>query len=78
MEAMAAGLPVVADNRGGAKDRVTDETGWLCDSVDEHVEVFRNMEGRTLNIKGQAAKKRAQTEFDPDKWIGAILGHWGE
>jgi hypothetical protein len=73
MEAMAAGLPVVADNRGGAKDRVTDETGWLCDSVDEHIEVFRNMEGRTLNIKGEAAKKRAQTEFDPDKWVKVIL-----
>ena len=73
MEAMAAGLPPVVDNRGGAADRVTDETGWLCDSVEEHIEVFRNIDGRTLNIKGEAAKKRAQTDFDPDRWIAEIL-----
>jgi hypothetical protein len=63
----------VADNRGGAKDRVTDETGWLCDSVDEHIEVFRNMEGRTLNVKGAMAKQRARTEFDPDRWVAEII-----
>jgi hypothetical protein len=73
MEAMAAGLPVVADNRGGAADRITDETGWLCDSVEDHIEVFRNIDGRTLNIKGQAAKKRAQAEFDPDRWVTEIV-----
>ena len=73
MEAMATGLPVVTNNYGGGKNRVTDETGWLCDNVDQHIEVFKNLEGRTLNIKGQAAKERARSEFDPDRWITEIL-----
>jgi glycosyltransferase involved in cell wall biosynthesis len=72
MEAMAAGLPVIADNWGGAKDRITDDTGWLCDSLEEHIKVFTNVDGRTLNIKGQAAKERARNDFNPDKWIEAI------
>jgi glycosyltransferase involved in cell wall biosynthesis len=74
MEAMAAGLPVVADNRGGAKDRITVETGWLCDSIDEHINVFAGLDGRSLNMKGEASKERARIEFDPDKWIDVILG----
>ena len=56
MEAMAAGLPIICDNRGGARDRVTPETGWLCDDIDDHIALFGNMDGHTLNIKGKAAK----------------------
>lgn len=73
MEAMAAGLPVVADNRGGAKDRVTPETGWLCDNQDDHVEVFRNINGVGLAKRGKAARERAIAEFDPDRWVTEIL-----
>lgn len=74
MEAMAAGLPVIADNRGGAKDRITEETGWLCDTQDEHIEVIKSLNGKILNEKGKAAKERARTEFNPEKWIEAIVG----
>lgn len=74
MEAMAAGLPIICDNRGGAKDRVTPECGWLCDSVDEHVRVLTDISGQTLNAKGKAARERAKVEFDPDKWVEAITG----
>jgi len=74
MEAMAAGLPIVCDNRGGAKDRVTPETGWLCDNQDEHVKVFKEITGRSLAVKGEAAKERARSEFDPDRWIAEIIG----
>jgi glycosyltransferase involved in cell wall biosynthesis len=73
VEAMAAGLPVVCDNRGGAADRVTDETGWLCGTQDEHIEVFRNITGIELARKGKAARERAITEFDPERWITEIL-----
>ncbi len=73
VEAMAAGLPVVVDNRGGAADRVTDETGWLCNTQDEHIEVFRDLSGVELARKGNAARERAITEFDPERWITEIL-----
>jgi glycosyltransferase involved in cell wall biosynthesis len=73
MEAMAVGLPILADNRGGAKDRVTEECGWLCNSPEDHIEIIKNIQGKELTGKGQAAKERARSEFNPMKWIDAIL-----
>ena len=72
MEAMAAGLPVVCDNRGGAKDRVTDECGWLCNNPDDHIRALVQ-HGKEMARKGKVAKERAKT-FDPDRWIEAIVG----
>lgn len=73
MEAMAAGLPVVCDNRGGAAERVTDETGWRCDTIEDHIEVFSGINGKELERKGKAAKLNARIKFDPERWIEAIL-----
>jgi glycosyltransferase involved in cell wall biosynthesis len=73
MEAMAAGLPVIADNRGGAKDRIIDEVGYLCDTVDDHVNLFEVLNGKLLDMKGKKAKEYAQVAFNPDRWIEAIL-----
>lgn len=73
MEAMAAGVPVIADNRGGAKDRITDETGWLCETPEDHVAVFDGLTGKDVAIKGKAARERARAEFDPDRWVEVIL-----
>ncbi len=83
MEAMAAGLPIIADNRGGAAERLTStrmspsglvetDSGWLCNSIDDHVEIFSKINGKTLVQKGRAARERAKT-FNPRKWIEAIL-----
>lgn len=69
IEAMAAGLPIVADNWGGAIDRVTPETGWLCATKQEHVQVMREITLSELKKKGEAAKQRAFNEFRPEKWI---------
>ena len=74
VEAMAVGLPVIADNRDGAKDRVTKDTGWLCDTHDQYIEVLKSVNGKDLSKKGEAAKERARKEFDPEKWVGVILG----
>jgi glycosyltransferase involved in cell wall biosynthesis len=74
VEAMAAGLPVVADNRDGAKDRVTPETGWLCDSLEDYPTIFASISGRDLVEKGKAARERARTCFDPEQWVGFIMG----
>lgn len=74
VEAMAAGLAVIADNRWGAKDRVTPETGWLVDSHEQAIEIINNVTPDLLAAKGAAARQRAQTEFDPARWVDAITG----
>jgi len=73
LEAMAAGLPILADNWGGAVDRVTPECGWLCNTKEEHAAIIKNLTFEELKKKGQAARERAQTEFAPEKWIEEIL-----
>lgn len=69
IEAMAAGLSIVADNWGGAVDRVTPETGWLCATKQDHIQTMREITLSELKKKGQAAKERAFNEFRPEKWV---------
>jgi len=73
LEAMAAGLPILADNWGGVVDRVTEETGWLCETKEEHRLVVKEMTTELLEAKGMAAKQRANDEFKPEAWIKEIL-----
>lgn len=75
VEAMAIGLPVIADNRWGAKDRVTPETGWLCETAEEYINVISELYPKVLTEKGQAAKQRAREHFDPQNWIKTIIGN---
>ena len=74
VEAMAAGLPVIAENRDGARDRVTKQTGWLIDSHDEAVDIINNVTAAELKEKGQAARQRAIKYFDPENWYKLIVG----
>ena len=74
VEAMAAGLPAIAENRDGAADRVTDETGWLLDSHDEAVDLIRGLTPEILATKGAAARTRALAAFDKWKWYYVIKG----
>ena len=75
MEAMASGLPVIADNHSGPKDRVTPETGWLCNSWSDYIkaimDIVRNPE--LLRIKGEAAREYAKEHFIAERWIEEIL-----
>lgn len=71
IEAMAVGLPILADNWGGAVDRVTPECGWLC-SKEQMVEIVKNVTLEELKKKGQAARERART-FKPENWIKEII-----
>jgi ADP-heptose:LPS heptosyltransferase len=73
IEAMAVGLPVMADNRWGAKDRVTPETGWLCDNEEDYLSAAIEANVNTLAHKGQAAKERARDKFNPHNWIRTII-----
>ena len=74
VEAMAAGLPVIADKRWGAKDRVTPETGWLIDDHAKAIEIINTVTPEVLTAKGRAARERATTEFDPHRWVAEIKG----
>jgi glycosyltransferase involved in cell wall biosynthesis len=72
LEAMAAGLPILADNWGGVVDRVTEETGWLC-TKNEQLLVIKEVTSEILEERGRAAKQRANDEFKPEAWIQEIL-----
>ena len=73
LEAMAVGLPIIADNWGGAVDRVTPECGWLCDTKEQMLEIIKNVTPEELAQKGKAAKARAMSEFIPQRWVAEIL-----
>ena len=74
VEAMAAGLAVIAENRDGAADRVTPETGWLLESHSEAAPLINTLTADELERKGKAARARAIAEFDRRKWYHAITG----
>ncbi len=74
VEAMAAGLPVLCERRDGAADRVTDDTGWFVQSWQEAAAIINTVSPDLLAAKGQAARERARTVFDPWNWYRAISG----
>ena len=75
MEAMASGLSVICDNHSGPKDRVTKETGWLCDNWNDHIEAIKEILNKPeiLKIKGQAARIRAFESFRREIWVDEII-----
>ena len=74
LEGMTSGLAVVADKWGGAVDRVTPETGWLCETKEEMNEIIKNVTNKELEEKGKAARQRAVENFIPERWIEEIVG----
>lgn len=72
LEAMASGLPIIADTWGGVVDRVTPETGWLCDKA-EQINLLRTVTPEELEIKGRAARERAKQHFSAEMWMNFIL-----
>ena len=75
MEAMATGLPVIADNRWGAKDRVTEDTGWLCDNESDYLQAIADIVSlpSLLRTKGVKARAYAKKHYDPHRWIEEII-----
>ena len=71
IEAMASGLPILADNWGGAVDRVTPDCGWLCNSKKEMVDIIKNVTLDELRAKGAAARERAKG-FKAERWVEEI------
>jgi len=73
-EAMTAGLPVIANNKVGIVDRLTPETGWMCDCHEDYVSVISEVNMETLRRMGSAARARARRDFDPHQWVEHIIG----
>jgi hypothetical protein len=74
MEAQASGIPVIANNSSGMKDRVVPGTGWLCDTVEDHINVIKSIEVSKLKEMGENAREHARAVYDPMLWIKHILG----
>jgi len=76
MEAMASGIACIVDNHSGMKDRVTNETGWLCNDWKDYLEAIKEILStpEILKIKGYAARERTKQEFIQERWIEEILG----
>jgi ADP-heptose:LPS heptosyltransferase len=75
MEAQASGLPVIADNHSGARDRVVGETGLLCDNIEQHIiSMEMLMESEERKRMGENAKSHARENYDPENWIKEIIG----
>ena len=76
MESMSAGLTVVADNHSGAKDRVIENSGILCNTFKEHLSALKFFanEINQRELYGKAAREHAKKEFVPERWIEEIIG----
>ena len=72
VEAMASAIPVVAQKRGGAADRITEKTGWFVKDQNDLLNTVLHISPKVLEEKGQAARKRAVRYFDARKWVEQI------
>lgn len=75
VEAMARGMAVIGEPRDGAKDRITEETGWFASTNQEFVSCVQAIaqDLSSLKAKGIAARERARSEFNPWRWMSQIL-----
>ena len=73
MESQASGLAVIADNHSGMKDRVIEKTGWLANSIEEHLNIIKNVSSKELEEYGKNAREHARKAYDPMNWINNIL-----
>jgi len=74
MEAMASGLPVIADNHSGAKDRVIQGTGFLCDNIEQHMNAMKALtSSRNRRLMGETTKVYAKENYNPENWIKEII-----
>lgn len=81
LEAMLAGVPVLAANTGGPLETVLDgKTGWLCapDQTDRWTEVMSNvlhkMSNKEIKNFGNAGTERVKREFSNVKMAERLDG----
>jgi len=76
MEAQASGLPIIAENHSGAKDRLANGGGYLCNDFEHHLaairDLYNNPEKR--EVLGNQSREHARVAYNPGLWIAEILG----
>src|SRR5262249_26429787 len=77
MEAMAAGVPVVATAVGGTKELITDgETGFLAPAADSHALARQiNLALKKSDTRSQitaAARKRIEAEYGMERMVNSV------
>lgn len=73
VEAMAAGLAIIGENRDGAADRIDRNIGWKINDHSEIDHIFSLLNSKVLKTKGIEARKKA-LKFDKSKWLNHITG----
>jgi len=76
MEAQATGLPIIADNHSGPKDRIVTDTGFLCEKFEDHLMAIQSFLSEDYRrFCGEKAKEHAQKNYNPGLWIKEIMGN---
>ena len=74
-EALSAGLPVIAEQRDGWKDRIIHgDTGFLSihdNDFEDKLELLARKEDYRLAM-GNAAREYAKEKLDPRRWVGLV------
>lgn len=78
LEAMACGLPVVGADGGGVAELVDSETGILAtpNSVDSLANAIEAIYGRDMARMGQAARRKAEAQYDWNEILPQVLGRY--
>lgn len=76
MEAQASGLPVIAENHSGAKDRLVNGGGYLCNNFEEHLKAIKDLANNPDKrvVLGQQSRSHAEENYKPIIWVDEILG----
>jgi glycosyltransferase involved in cell wall biosynthesis len=75
IEAMAAGLPVLASDLGGTAEVIGPRSGWLVPASDraEWITALRGLcDGPTVDAAGRAARQRWQQRFSPTAGLSVL------
>lgn len=80
VEAMALGKPVICRNVGGLKDVVTDESGRLCNVLEDYVEEISKLLNNNDYYKSKStnAKKQAEKFGNLDSYCQEFINIYNE
>jgi glycosyltransferase involved in cell wall biosynthesis len=81
LEAMAAGVPVVASDLGGTPEMLGPSSGWLATAGDERAwqaALARLVDDEEIETAGRAARSRYEEAYTPAIGLASLLGVYGQ